>query len=144
MNKFQETLQDLLNENNLSRLALAKELHIGASTINGYFNCDYYPTIEIAIKMSTYFSCSIHYLLGLTEDRTNYGKCTNKNFFDIFDELLKNNHLSIAKALKDLGMSEYNYYRWKNGKFPKTNNLIIIANYFDVTVDYLVGRSDSY
>ena len=37
-------------------------------------------------------------------------------------------------------MSEYNYYRWKAGLFPKTINLIDIEKYFDVSIDYLVGK----
>ena len=41
--------------------------------------------------------------------------------------------------MKALNMSEYNYYRWKNGLFPRTNNLIEIAKYFNVSLDFLVG-----
>ena len=37
-------------------------------------------------------------------------------------------------------MGEYDYYRWKDGMFPKTINLITIAKYFDVSVDFLVGN----
>lgn len=54
MNKFQERLQELLVENNLSRLQLAKRLGISSTTINGYFNDDYYPKIEIAIEMANF------------------------------------------------------------------------------------------
>lgn len=37
-------------------------------------------------------------------------------------------------------MSEYNYYRWRDGLLPKTVNLIDIAKYFDISVDYLLGN----
>ena len=55
MNEFQERLQELLIENDLSRLQLAKRLNISSTTINGYFNNDYYPKIEIAIVMANFF-----------------------------------------------------------------------------------------
>ena len=47
-------------------------------------------------------------------------------FINNFTTILKENNLSIAQAMKALNMSEYNYYRWKNGLFPRTNNLIEI------------------
>lgn len=56
-----------------------------------------------------------------------------------FEQILKQRHLSVYKAMKDLQMSEYNFYRWKKGKYPKTINILEIAKYLDVSVDYLVG-----
>ena len=138
MNKFQETLKELLDEKSLSRLALAKILNISSTTINGYFNNGYYPDIKIAVKIAKYFDCSLDYLFGFSDQRKNFE--TNKNtFINNFTTIIKENNLSIAQAMKALNMSEYNYYRWKNGLFPRTNNLIEIAKYFNVSLDFLVG-----
>ena len=139
MNIFQERLQDLLEEHNLNRLQLSKIIGISSTTINGYFNNNYYPHINIAIKMAKYFDCSLDYLFGKTDNKHYHNK-NNNSFIENFDNLLKINNLPIAKALREMKMSEYNYYRWKNGKFPKTNNLLDIAKYFDVSIDYLVGK----
>lgn len=139
MNEFQDRLEDLLMENNLSRLQLANNINISSTTINGYFNNDYYPEISIAIKMADYFNCSLNFLFGLTDKRDKLNENSN-SFIVNFENLRKRNKLSIAGVLKELNMSEYNYYRWKAGKFPKTVNLITIAKYFDVSVDYLIGR----
>lgn len=142
MNAFQERLQDLLIENNLNRLQLSKIIGISSTTINGYFNNDYFPQIDIAIKMAEYFNCTLDFLFGLSEDESHITH-NNKTFIENFDALLKERGLPIAKVLRELGMSEYNYYRWKDGKFPKTINLIEIAKYFDVSIDYLIGRIDA-
>ena len=141
MNDFQERLQDLLLENNLSRLQLSKILGISSTTINGYFNDNYFPQIGIAIKLADYFNCSLDYLFGLSNTIVNTNK-NKKSFIENFENLLKENKLPIARALREMHMSEYNFYRWKNGKFPKTCNLIEIAKYFDVSIDYLIGRCD--
>lgn len=141
MNEFQERLQELIDENKLNRLQLSNIIGVSSTTINGYFNKDYYPQIEIAIKMAKFFDCSLDFLLGLSEKKNNNDK-NNNLFIENFHYLIKLNKLSIAGALKELNMSEYNYYRWKNGMFPKTSNLIEIAKYFDVSIDYLIGRSD--
>lgn len=59
-------------------------------------------------------------------------------------ELLKNElGVSDYRLSADTGISTSTLTSWKNGAYtPKTDKLIIIANYFDVSLDYLVGRSD--
>ena len=139
MTEFQERLSELLEENNLSRLKLANIINITSTTINDYFNKNYYPKIDIAIKMAKFFNCSLDYLFGLTEERNN-ANLNNQEFLYNFNLLLNKNKLSISKAMKNLQMSEYNYYRWKKGMFPKTNNLVDIAKYFGTSTDFLVGN----
>ena len=139
MNEFTERLDELLKENNLSRLNLANLINITSTTLNGYFNKGYFPQIDIAINIANYFNCSLDYLFALDENIKNTNK-NNKPFFENFESILKERELSIAKAMKSLGMSEYNYFRWKNGKYPKTANLLIIAKTFDVSLDWLVGN----
>ena len=139
MTEFQERLNELLEENNLSRLKLANIINITSTTINDYFNKNYYPKIDIAIKMAKFFNCSLDFLFGLTEERNN-ANLNNQEFLYNFNLLLNKNKLSISKAMKNLQMSEYNYYRWKKGMFPKTNNLVDIAKYFGASIDFLVGN----
>ena len=71
MNKFQESLKELLDDNKISRLQLAKNIGIDYSTINGYFNKNYYPQLDIAIKIANYFDCSLDYLFGLSFNKEN-------------------------------------------------------------------------
>ena len=139
MNDFQEKLQELLVEHNLSRLQLAKALNISSTTINGYFNNDYYPKIEIAIAMANYFNCSLDFLFGLSETN-DYSIRNNNSFFENLNNLIKSSGISIAQTMKNLKMSEYNYYRWRDGILPKTVNLIDLAKYFEVSIDYLLGK----
>lgn len=139
MNKFQERLQDLLVENELSRLQLSKKIGISFETLNGYFNKDFYPELSVAIKIADYFGCSLNYLMGLTEEFN----CVDKNnlpFVETIKKLMKENNLSIERLMKTLNMSEANYYRWKNNNNkPAMQSLIALTKYFDVSIDYLVG-----
>lgn len=138
MNEFQERLQDLLIENNLSRLQLSKKIGISFETLNGYFNKDFYPEISIAVKIAKFFKCSLNYLLGLSDELKNNDK-NNLSFSDTLKKLLKENKLSPEKLMHALNMSEANYYRWQKGQTkPAMNSLIAIAKYFDVSIDYLI------
>lgn len=139
MNEFQERLQELLSENDLSRLKLSKNIGISFETLNGYFNKDFYPELSVAIKIATYFDCSLQYLMGLSEDYNN-GDKNNLSFIKTLKKLMKDNHISIEKLMKSLNMSEANYYRWKNdNNKPSMQSIIVIAKYFDVSIDYLIG-----
>lgn len=95
MNEFQERLKELLIENDMSRLQLANMLNISATTINGYFNKNYYSELQIALKITKFFKCSLDYLFGLTDTYKNY-KNNSNDFFENFKYLLKQNNLSIA------------------------------------------------
>ena len=42
-----------------------------------------------------------------------------------------------------LGLSTRNYQRYESGDVdPPTSKTVFLADYFDVSLDYLVGRSD--
>ena len=139
MNEFQERLQELLSENDLSRLKLSKNIGISFETLNGYFNKDFYPELSVSIKIATYFDCSLQYLMGLSKDYNN-GDKNNLSFIETLKKLMKDNHISIEKLMKSLNMSEANYYRWKNdNNKPSMQSIIAIAKYFDVSIDYLIG-----
>ena len=139
MNAFQERLQEFLIENNLSRLQLAKLINVHHETINGYFNDNLYPKIHIAKRLADYFDCSLDYLFGLSDKIKNNEK-NHLTFVETIKKLTKENNKSIEKIMKELNMSESNYYRWKKGTQPLTSVIITLAKYFDVSVDYIIGN----
>ena len=140
MNEFQERLQDLMLENDLSRLQLSKRIGISFETLNGYFNKDFYPELSVAKKIANYFDCSLQYLMGLTDEYKNI-TYNNLSFIETVEKLIKENNLSIEKLMKRLNMSEANYYRWKNNSNkPAMQSLIALSKYFDVSIDFLIGK----
>ena len=138
MTDFQERLTELLQDNNLTKQQFAKNINKRLSTLNEYFLNDYYPQIDLAITIANYFGVSLDYLFGLSDKKENTNK-NEKPFFENFDILVKTNKKSILNTMLDMNFKESNYYRWKAGKIPKTNNLLTIAKYFDVSLDYLIG-----
>lgn len=64
-------------------------------------------------------------------------------FKDIFKQLIYQNNLSAYQISKDTGISESLISQWKNGRqLPKYDSLKILADYFNVSGDYLLGRTD--
>ena len=61
-------------------------------------------------------------------------------FYDIFIKLCHDNNISPTKILKEyLHMSSGNMTKWKAGQIPKVDTVKKIADYFNVSVDFLLG-----
>ena len=58
-------------------------------------------------------------------------------------DLMKKNGIKAAKLTADLGMGKSSVTDWKNKKAkPSYGALVKIAEYFNVSVDYLQGKTD--
>lgn len=64
-------------------------------------------------------------------------------FWKNFIFLCKNKNESPSAACSALGFSATMATKWKNGSVPRETTLIKIAEYFGVTVDYLLGKEDT-
>lgn len=62
--------------------------------------------------------------------------------FDRIKELAKKQGLSINSLEEKLGYSRNTIYNLKNSK-PSTERISEIADYFNVSTDYLLGRTDN-
>lgn len=59
--------------------------------------------------------------------------------YDIFEQLLQKRGLTSYKVAKEAGVTQTALSNWKSGKStPTTKTLQKIADYFGVTIDYLM------
>lgn len=63
-------------------------------------------------------------------------------FYDTFLELCAAKGESPSRVAKKIGLSNAAASGWKNGKTPSQVTLVKLANYFNVTPDYLLGIVD--
>lgn len=59
-------------------------------------------------------------------------------FYDKFIELCKKEGITPSKAVTDMGMNRSIATFWKSGTVPKMDTLSKMAQYFGVSVDFLV------
>lgn len=62
--------------------------------------------------------------------------------FDRIKELAEKRGKSLPAVSADLKFSDNLFYRWKTSN-PKASDLAKVADYFHVSVDYLLGRDKS-
>ena len=63
-------------------------------------------------------------------------------FYDIYSSLCLKKGESANRVAARLGIASGTVSEWKNGRVPQNRTLQKIANYFDVSTDYLLGKSD--
>lgn len=59
--------------------------------------------------------------------------------FEIIKKLAQRHDKSLQQVAEDLGFSKNLFYRWKTAD-PKAKDLEKVADYFGVSVDYLLDR----
>ncbi len=66
------------------------------------------------------------------------------SFAERLSALREEMHASQAVAAKAVGITSRTYQRYESGEREATvSTLIRMADYFGVSIDYLVGRTDS-
>ena len=81
-------------------------------------------------KISAYFNVTVDYLLGKESNM----------FWNNFVNLCNNKGKSPTAVISELGISRGSVTHWRTGKVPHHNTLLKIADYFNVSVDYLLGK----
>lgn len=64
-------------------------------------------------------------------------------FYNNLSKLCETKKITISGLLSELNMSASNKQKWQNGATVNSAVLIKIADYFEVSVDYLLGRTDN-
>lgn len=66
------------------------------------------------------------------------------NFGDFINEHMLRQEISIFELSKRIGIDDFVISRWQKEKYmPSLDNLIKIADYFNVPIDFMLGLSES-
>ena len=64
------------------------------------------------------------------------------DYFEKIKMLRKEVHMSQPAVAAEIGISMRGYQDMELGTFPRYEKLLRIADYYDVSVDWLMGRTD--
>ena len=102
--------------------------------------------LEKSNELANYYDSSLDYLLGLSNVKEGNFKCLNINYNILtkrLKELRDDNHLTQKYLSDKLGFPQTTYSQYEVGTaIPTTLKLLVVATYYNVSVDYLTGRSD--
>ena len=62
-------------------------------------------------------------------------------FYEIFTNLCENIEKKPNTVGKELSIGSSIITQWKNGSIPSTEKILLLADYFNVSADFLLGRT---
>jgi len=142
MSKFSERLSELMLEKE-SMLGYELGEHIGlpAPMISIWKGGKSMPSLQNAVKLADYFQCPLDFLFGRNDnDKLDFAPKPLPSFHGRLVVILKEKDTSWYKVVQDTKISKSNYQDWRDGREPLMPTLIELANYLDMSLDYLVGR----
>ena len=139
---FSDCLNDTLVERNITVKNLSAKSGITDSRIYDFLSGKCAPSLTNAVKLANALNCTLDYLFGFEEV---YTFCQNYNLTSDCSERLRqaiatsgNTRYKISKETKVSQQQLHNWY--KNKQTPTLVSLVNFAEYFNCSLDYLVGK----
>lgn len=139
---FQKRVNELVAETELKKVDLAKAGNFDYRSLSNALVYGIIPTTSTLIKMANFFNVTIVYLLGRT-NKNEFNELSPTSFKERFEKLCEEKGVSHYKVSKDCFFDKSNISRWlSKGYLPTLEILDMLTNYFNVSIDYILGRSD--
>lgn len=140
--EFRERLNDLMSENTDTKLNIAKSMGVDFRSLSNAYNYGIIPRAATLIKIADFFNVSLDYLLGRDNDK--FIKSSEKvSFIERYSHLKNKRKKNDNEIACNLHFDRTLCYKWKSkGHIPTLEILDMLCDYFDVSPDYLLGRTD--
>ncbi len=140
-NRFVE-LADELDEKSKSKRA--KIIGVSNTTYSNAYNYGIIPKTSSLIRIADYFDISVEYLIGNTDNERYEKSLRAVPFKERLLELQEYKNIPTVYELSQrVHIHRNNIAQWnKLNCIPLIDDLIVLADFFEVSVDYLLGRTD--
>ncbi|WP_250311829.1 helix-turn-helix domain-containing protein [Rickettsia endosymbiont of Oedothorax gibbosus] len=153
--KIQEFLEKKFNELKLKRKDFVEQSGIPYSTITHIMKgLILNPTINHILKIANYFNCSLDEVIGRTQYalpihtknfRTISSNDISNNLKKYIKDKVKKQNINLYTLGRDIGFSNNSLRGFNDNREQKIFNsqiIIALADYFQVSLDEMVGRVD--
>ena len=141
--KFQKRITQLVDDTDLSKSEVRNKINIGSSAFSNALIYGILPKPRTLIKIADYFDVSIEYLLGETNKNDFIPSIEKPDFHTRFAMLCNEKGVTHYRVGNDCGFDKSLISKWFTiGYLPSLDTLQLLCDYFKVSPDYLLGRSD--
>lgn len=140
---FQKRFNDIINETDYKRAELSKLIPISQSSLSNALSYGIIPSVKTLIRVADFFDISINFLLGKTDEENFIKSSTVTTFHQRFESLCVEKEVTHYKVASDCLFDKSSISKWFSKNFiPELEILELLCDYFNVSLDYLLGRTD--
>ena len=140
---FRLRLKTLIEDCDMTKKDFARAVGISQEVIIRATVYGIVPSVKSLVKLCDFLGCPIFYLLGETEERDFIPARTPATFFDRLKALTEERGIKYSALSRAMSFAPNSVYEWfRTNSLPSLDYLQELAYYFDVSVDYLLGRTD--
>ncbi|MCD7729514.1 MAG: transcriptional regulator [Clostridia bacterium] len=141
--KFQQRLKELIEESGMSQRRVSIKSDINPYIITKAVRYAVVPSMRTIIKLADTLDVSIAYLIG-DSDEKNYVKAKKPStFHKRIQKLADDKKLKFSEISRDMPFAHNAIYEWmRTETIPSLGYMKTIAAYFNVSLDYITGRTD--
>ncbi len=142
---FKERFIELADELDVSsHTEKSKVIGISNTTYFNIYNYGVIPTTTSLMRIADYFNISIDYLIGNTDIDSFVKSNEPISFWERLNSLRTESNIpTIYKLADSIHIHRNNIAQWKKqSSIPLIDDVELITDYFNVSIDYLLGRTD--
>lgn len=142
--EFRNRVKTLIEDNEcLTNKDFAELVGVSCPVIAKAANFGIIPTTKTLIKIADKLELPLTYLLGITDENDYICSNSPSDFYNRIKDLAKERGETFGEIASKLTFPRTYFYVWiKKNTLPLPEYAIEIAKYFNVSLDYLFGRSD--
>lgn len=141
--EFQKRLAELIEEKGCSKREFAQQVGVSKDVIIRGTMYGIVPSLQSLIKIADSLNLPLEYLLGKSDDAHFYKSETGVTFHTRIVELANEKGVKYSEIAHKMPFPNSYFYDWQREKtLPSLEYLRAIAEYFKVSIDYLLGRTD--
>ena len=141
--EFRRRINDIIEDNELDKYRFAEAVGVSKDVINRACLYGIIPSLKSLIRIADFSDVSLDYLLAKSDD-TYFDKSeSGATFHDRLPALAAKHGKKYSEISHKMIFPESYFHDWLRTKtLPSLEYLYNIAEYFKVSPDYLLGRTD--
>lgn len=141
--EFQQRINNLIQDRDCTKYQFATCVGISKEVINRACLYGIIPSLQSLIKIADYLDISLLYLLAKINDNNFIRSKHETTFHERIRQLAEEKNKKYSEIAHAMVFPESYFHDWFRTKtLPSLDYLLSIAEYFKVSPDYLLGRTD--
>lgn len=141
---FSKRIKLIMDDNDCtSNKQFADLIGVSVPVISKAINFGIVPSLRTLIKIADCLELSLKYILGIDKENEFIPAVSPSTFHIRLAELTEERNINYGQLASKMDFPRTYIYEWiRENNLPAIDYVLAIAEYFKVTPDYLLGRSD--